>query len=169
MSAALARRGLGLVFGGGGIGLMGVLATAALAAGIEVIGVMPRALMTKEIAHDGVKDIRLVGSMHERKALMAELADAFIAIPGGYGTLEEFCEMVTWAQLGLHRKPCGLLNVNGYYRHFLAQLDHLVTEGFLSQVNRSLVLEHTDPGFLLDLLAAYRSPIAAQWMDLGAS
>ena len=169
MGTALARLGLGLVFGGGGIGLMGVLATSALAAGIEVIGVIPRGLLTKEIAHDGVKDLRVVGSMHERKALMAELADAFIAIPGGYGTLEEFCEVVTWAQLGLHRKPCGLLNVNGYYRHFLAQLDHLVAEGFLSPVNRGLVLEHADPKSLLDLLAGYRSPIAAQWLDLSTS
>ena len=165
MGTALARLGLGLVFGGGGIGLMGVLATSALAAGVEVIGVIPRGLMTKEIAHEGVKDLRVVGSMHERKALMAELADAFIAIPGGYGTLEEFCEVVTWAQLGLHGKPCGLLNVNGYYRHFLAQLDHLVAEGFLNPVNRSLVLEHPEPAGLLALLEAYHSPVIDRWID----
>jgi uncharacterized protein (TIGR00730 family) len=165
LGGTLVRRGLGLVFGGGSVGLMGVLATAMLQAGGEVIGVIPRALMAKEIAHAGVTDIRVVASMHERKALMAELGDAFLALPGGYGTLEEFCEVLTWAQLGLHRKPCGLLNVNGYYNLLSAQLDHFVTEGFLSPLNRSLVLEDHDPERLLDLLAGFRSPIAQQWMD----
>jgi uncharacterized protein (TIGR00730 family) len=164
LGVTLARRGLGLVFGGGSIGLMGILATAMLQAGGEVIGVIPRALMAKEIAHAGVTDMRVVGSMHERKALMVELADAFVALPGGYGTLEEFCEVLTWAQLGLHRKPCGLLNVNGYYNLFSAQLDHFVTEGFLTALNRSLVLEHHDPEQLLHLLATFRPPIVQQWM-----
>lgn len=162
MGVALADRGLGLVFGGGSIGLMGVLADAALAAGADVIGVIPQALMTKEIAHQGVSDLRVVGSMHERKALMADLSDGFVALPGGYGTLEEFCEVVTWSQLGLHRKPCGLLNINGYYRLLLAQLDHLVAEGFLSPLNRSLVLEHSEPDPLLDLLESFRSPVITQ-------
>jgi uncharacterized protein (TIGR00730 family) len=167
MGATVARRGLGLVFGGGGIGLMGILATAALAEGGEVIGVIPRGLMTKEVAHEAVRDLRVVGSMHERKAIMAELSDAFVAMPGGYGTLEEFCEMLTWAQLGLHGKPCGLFNVNGYYQHFLAQLDHQVAEGFLSPAVRFLVLEHRDPERLLDLLASYRSPVSEKWIDRG--
>lgn len=167
MGRLIARRGLGLVFGGGGIGLMGVLATAALAKGGEVIGVIPRGLLTKEVAHEGVKDLRVVASMHERKALMADLADAFVAMPGGYGTLEEFCEMLTWAQLGLHGKPCGLLNAGGFYRHFLAQLDHQVAEGFLNPATRSLVLEHEDPDRLLDLLAAYRSPVREKWIERG--
>ena len=162
LAAALVRRGCGLIYGGGGIGLMGVLATAMLEAGGDVTGIIPRGLMVNEIAHSGVTDLRVVGSMHERKALMAELADGFIALPGGYGTLEEFCEVVTWAQLGLHRKPCGLLNVNGYYGHLLGHLDHLVIEGFLSSQNRSLVLEHHDPDHLLDLLASYRSPVTAK-------
>jgi uncharacterized protein (TIGR00730 family) len=165
MGVALARRGLGLVFGGGGIGLMGALATAALAEGVEVTGVIPRGLMRKEIAHSGVRDLRVVTSMHERKALMAELADAVVALPGGYGTLEEFCEMVTWAQLGLHQKPCGILNVNGYFQPLLDQLDRLVRDGFLNPVNRSLVLEHPDPHGLLDLLEAYRCPITERWID----
>jgi len=162
MAAALVRRGCGLVYGGGGIGLMGVLATAMLEAGGDVTGVIPRGLMVNEIAHPDVTDLRVVGSMHERKALMGELSDAFIALPGGYGTLEEFFEVVTWAQLGLHRKPCGLLNINGYYRRLLGQLDHLVNEGFLNAQNRSLVLEHDDPDHLLDLLASYRSPVTAK-------
>jgi uncharacterized protein (TIGR00730 family) len=166
LGAALARRGLGLVFGGGGIGLMGALATAALVEGVDVTGVIPRGLMRKEIAHDGVRDLRVVASMHERKALMADLADAFVALPGGYGTLEEFCEMVTWAQLGLHRKPCGLLNVNGYYQPLLDQLDRQVRDGFLSPLNRSLVLEHQEPAGLLDLLDAYRCPVTERWIDL---
>jgi uncharacterized protein (TIGR00730 family) len=165
MGTTLAERGLGLVFGGGGIGLMRVLASAALAGGAEVIGVIPRGLMTKEIAHDKVRDLRIVGSMHERKALMSDLADAFVALPGGYGTLEEFCEVLTWAQLGLHRKPCGLLNVNGFYEPFLRQLDRQVSEGFLSPLNRSLVVDHQEPSHLLDLLASYQSPVTEQWID----
>src|ERR671931_564342 len=117
---ALARRGIGLVYGGGRVGLMGVVADAVLKEGGEVIGVIPEALTTREVAHQGLDDLRVVGSMHERKALMAELANAFIALPGGYGTLEEFCEVLTWAQLGLHRKPCGILNVEGFYDSLLS-------------------------------------------------
>jgi uncharacterized protein (TIGR00730 family) len=164
MGVALVKRGLGLVYGGGGVGLMKVLADAVLAAGGEVIGIMPKALMTKEIAHAGLTDLRVVHSMHERKALMADLCDAFVALPGGYGTLEEFCEVVTWAQLEIHRKPCGLLNVEGYYDHLHALFDHLVHEGFLSAANRSLVLEAQDPDALLDALTSYRTPMTEPWM-----
>src|SRR5512146_155412 len=119
LGVILAERKLGLVYGGGKVGLMGKLADAVLGAGGEVIGVIPQKLMRKEIAHAGLTDLRVVNSMHERKAMMAELSDAFIAMPGGFGTFEEFCEMVTWAQLGVHRKPCGLLNIEGYYDHLL--------------------------------------------------
>ncbi len=159
MGAALVRRGLGLVYGGGGIGLMKVLADAVLDQGGEVIGVIPKSLTTKEVAHGRVTDLRIVSSMHERKALMADLADAFVALPGAYGTLDEFCEMLTWGQLGLHQKPCGLLNVDGFYDHLLAHFDRLVTEGFLSPVYRSLVHESHEPENLLDTLSNYQPPI----------
>lgn len=165
MGAALARRRIGLVYGGGRVGLMGVVADAVMAGGGEVIGVIPEALVAKEVAHEGLPDLRVVGSMHERKALMAELADAFVALPGGYGTLEEFCEVVTWAQLGLHRKPCGLLNVGGFYDRLLALFDHAVAEHFVRPAHRSLVLEEHDPEHLLDLLASYRPPALEKWLD----
>ena len=165
MGAALARRRLGLVFGGGRVGLMGVVADAALAAGGEVIGVIPEALVAKELAHNGLSDLRVVGSMHERKALMAELADAFVALPGGYGTFEEFCEVATWAQLGFHRKPCGLLNVDGFYNSLLTFFDHAVTEGFVRPGHRALVLEERDPERLLDLLARYQPPALEKWIE----
>ncbi len=165
MGHALTKRRLGLVYGGGGIGLMKVLADAVLDTGGDVIGVIPKSLTTKEIAHDRVTDLRIVASMHERKALMADLADAFIALPGGYGTLEEFCEVVTWAQLGIHRKPCGILNVEGFYDHFLEHLDKKVKEGFLSPLNRSLVIEGNTPDRLLDTLASYVSPVHQNWMS----
>lgn len=165
MGAALARRRIGLVYDGGRVGLMGVVADAVLAGGGEVIGVIPEALVAKEVAHEGLPDLRVVGSMHERKALMAELADAFVALPGGYGTLEEFCEVVTWAQLGLHRKPCGLLNVGGFYDRLLALFDHAVAEHFVRPAHRSLVLEERDPEHLLDLLASYRRPALEKWLD----
>jgi hypothetical protein len=165
MGAALARRRIGLVFGGGRIGLMGVVADAVLAAGGEVIGVIPEALVAKELAHNGLSDLRVVGSMHERKALMAELADAFVALPGGYGTFEEFCEVVTWAQLGFHRKPCGLLNVVGFYEPLLAFFDHAVAEGFVRPGHRALVLEERDPEHLLDLMARYQPPALEKWIE----
>ena len=127
----LVAEGIGVVYGGGQVGLMGVLADAALAEGGEVIGVIPQALVDREIAHRGLTDLRVVGSMHERKALMAELSDAFVALPGGLGTLEELFEVYTWAQLGLHRKPCGLLDVEGYYAGIAAFLEHAVEERFV--------------------------------------
>ena len=165
VGGALARRGCGLVYGGGCIGLMGIVADAVLAHGGEVIGVIPEALVAKELAHRGLTELRVVGSMHERKASMADLADAFIALPGGYGSFEEFCEMLTWAQLGLHRKPCGLLNVDGYYDSLLALFDRAVTERFVRPVHRALVLEDRDPDRLLDRLAAYQAPTLEKWID----
>ena len=165
MGAALTRRRIGLVFGGGRVGLMGVLADAVLAAGGEVTGVIPEALVAKELAHNGLSDLRVVGSMHERKALMAELADAFVALPGGYGTFEEFCEVVTWTQLGFHRKPCGLLNVDGFYEPLLAFFDHAVAEGFVRPGHRALVLEERDPERLLDLLSRYQPPALEKWIE----
>jgi uncharacterized protein (TIGR00730 family) len=165
LGRVLAHREIGLVYGGGRVGLMGVLADTVMAAGGEVVGVIPEAMVSKEVAHQGLSDLRVVGSMHERKALMAELADAFVALPGGFGTFEEFCEIVTWAQLGLHRKPCGLLNVEDYYDRLLALFDHAVAEQFVRPMHRALVLEERDPERLLRLLAAYRAPELAQWID----
>ncbi len=164
MGEALARRGIGLVYGGGGIGLMGVLADAALSAGGEVIGVIPEALVVREVAHGGLTDLRVVASMHERKALMAELADAFVALPGGFGTLEEFCEALTWAQLGIHRKPCGLLNVEGFFDPLLSLFDHAVRERFVSPDHRSLVVVEDDPDRLLDALKYWEPPALERWM-----
>jgi len=161
----LAERGIGLVYGGSHLGLMGTVADAVLAAGGAVTGVIPRMLVEKEAAHRQLADLRVVGSMHERKALMAELADGFIAMPGGFGTLEEFCEMLTWAQLGVHRKPCGLLNVEGFYDPLLALLDHAVRERFLKPVNRDLLLAETVPETLLDRMARVPPPLVDKWLD----
>ena len=160
----LAERKIELVYGGGNIGLMGVLADAALEAGGRVIGVIPESLMAKEVGHQGLTELRVVGSMHERKALMADLADGFIALPGGYGTFEEFCEVVTWSQLGLHAKPCGVLNVEGYYDPLLALFDHAVKEGFLRGDNRTLVLEERDPRALLEKMSEFRAPAVGKWI-----
>jgi len=154
----IARRGLRLVYGGGRVGLMGVVADAALAAGGEVVGVIPRALHEKEIAHLGLTELRIVGSMHARKAMMAEFADGFLALPGGYGTLEELFETLTWAQLGLHRKPCGLLDVAGYYAGLHTFFDHALAEAFVRPEHRRLVLTDDDPERLLDRMAAYEPP-----------
>ena len=150
----LATRQIGLVFGGGGIGLMGHVADAILAAGGHAIGVIPDALLAREIGHRGLPDLRVVHSMHERKALMADLADAFVALPGGFGTFEEFCEAITWTQLGLHRKRCGLLNVGGFYDPLLALFDGGVKSGFISRASRDIVFASDDPKELLDRLAA---------------
>jgi uncharacterized protein (TIGR00730 family) len=161
----LAARGVGLVYGGARVGLMGGLADAALAAGGEVVGVIPKALVAKEVAHTGLSDLRVVGSMHERKALMADLADAFIAMPGGWGTLEEFFEVLTWSQLGLHRKPCGLLNTRGYFDGLLAFLAHTVSEGFVRpEYGRTLTVAAT-PLDLLDRLASSTPPVIEKWLD----
>jgi len=156
LGRTLAERGLGIVFGGGKVGLMGVLADAALAAGGEAIGVIPEALVAREIGHSGLTKLHVVRSMHERKTLMADLASAFIALPGGYGTFEEFFEAVTWTQLGIHQKPCGLLNVGGYYDTLLALLARAVGDGFIREANRALVLDAPDVPRLLAKLEAFR-------------
>ncbi len=165
LGALLARRGLGLVYGGGRVGLMGAIADAALAAGGSVIGVIPEALVKMEVAHHGLTELRVVKSMHERKALMVDLADAFIALPGGYGTLEEFCEVLTWAQLGLHNKPHGLLNTCGYYDSLLGFLDHAVAANFIRPAHRQLVHTADQPEPLLDLLAQAHPPHLHKWLD----
>jgi uncharacterized protein (TIGR00730 family) len=162
----LAQRGLTLVYGGARVGTMGQLAQAALDAGGHVIGVIPRALVESEVAHSGLPDLRVVDSMHERKALMADLSDAFIALPGGLGTIEEFFEVLCWAQLGLHAKPCGLLNVGGYYDRLTAFLDHSVEEQFVRATHRALVQVEQDAEVLLDAFNRYRAPRAdkAEWI-----
>jgi hypothetical protein len=166
LARTLAERGLGVVYGGAPVGLMGVVADTALEAGAEVIGVIPQGLVDREIAHTGLTDLRVVTSMHERKAQMAELADAFVALPGGLGTLEELFEVATWSQLGLHVKPCGLLNVRGYYDGLAGMLDHAVTERFLRPENRAIVLVESEPDTMLDALAAWRPPANVdKWID----
>jgi uncharacterized protein (TIGR00730 family) len=152
LAGFLAEQRIGIVYGGSNRGMMGIVADTALAAGGEVIGVIPESLMGKEVAHTGLSDLRIVNSMHERKALMADLADAFIAMPGGYGTLDEFCEILTWAQLGLHTKPCGLLNVAGFFDPLLAAFDHAVAEQFLNPAHRQLVISDPDPESLVTRL-----------------
>jgi uncharacterized protein (TIGR00730 family) len=164
LGALLAARKIGLVYGGGRVGLMGALADAVLEAGGEAIGVIPRALVEKEVGHRGLTELRIVSSMHERKAQMMDLADAFMALPGGYGTLEEFFEVVTWLQLGLHRKPCGLLNTDGYYSSLIALLHHAQSEGFLHPVHLSLVLADSDPDRLLELLLTSPVPHLDKWL-----
>jgi uncharacterized protein (TIGR00730 family) len=158
LGALLARRGLGLVYGGGNVGLMGIVADAAMAAGGEVIGIIPEALMRLEVGHRNVSELRVVGSMHERKAMMADLADAFIALPGGIGTMEEIFEVWTWGQLGLHAKPAGFLDVAGFYGHLNAFLDHMTAEGFLKPRHRDMVAVSGDAAALLDGFATYEAP-----------
>ena len=162
----LAARGLRLVYGGGQVGLMGALASAADAAGGEVVGIIPRALLVREAGIGATDDLRIVGSMHERKALMAELSDGFIALPGGYGTLEELCEMITWAQLGIHGKPCGLLDVEGYFSPLIAQFDLAVEAGFVRAEHRRLILAERDPERLLALMESYVAPPTMRWIDV---
>ena len=165
LGRALVEAGVTLVYGGGRVGLMGVLADTVLDSGGEAIGVIPKPLVRREVAHTGLSDLRVVGSMHERKALMSELSEGFVALPGGIGTLEEFFEVLSWAQLGVHGKPCGLLNVGGYYDPLLAFLDHVVARGFLSEEHRSLVLVEAEPKPLLEAFARYRGPEVVERMD----
>jgi uncharacterized protein (TIGR00730 family) len=166
LGAELAARGIGLVYGGGKVGLMGVIADTVLAAGGEAIGVMPQALIDREIGHPGLTELKVVHSMHERKALMAELGDAFVALPGGIGTLEELIEVYTWSQLGIHDKACGVLNVRGYYDGLATLLDHAVAEGFLRAQHRAVLSFAEDPAHLLDALAAYEPPRVGKWLEL---
>jgi len=165
LGGLLARRAVRLVYGGARVGLMRELADAVLHAGGEVTGVIPESLRAREVAHTDLRDLRIVGSMHERKALMSDLADGFLAIPGGAGTLEEFFEVWTWAQLGIHRKPCGLLNVHGYFDGLLTFLDHAVSERFLRLEHRAMVLVDDDAERLMERFIAYRAPDVEKWID----
>jgi uncharacterized protein (TIGR00730 family) len=166
LAAELARRGLGLVYGGGSVGLMGVLADTALAQGVEVIGVIPGPLATRELAHSGLSDLRVVGSMHERKATMASLVDGFVALPGGLGTLEETLEVLTWSQLGIHEKPVGLLNVAGYFDPLRTLLTRAMAEGFVRREYLDLLLSADTPAVLLDAFVAWRPPpLIRAWLS----
>lgn len=165
MGALLAARGHGVVYGGAQVGLMGVLADAVLAGGGEVVGVIPGHLTATEIAHSGLTELRVVDSMHERKMVMSELSDGVVALPGAFGTLDELFEMLTWAQLGLHRKPCGLLNVAGYFDALLAFLDHAVEREFLLPEHRAMLLAESDGAVLLDRMAAHVPPVVEKWSD----
>jgi uncharacterized protein (TIGR00730 family) len=160
----LCRRGIELVYGGGNVGLMGVLANACLNEGGRVIGVIPQALADRELAHTGLTELHIVGSMHERKSLMADLSDAFVSLPGGYGTWEEFFEVLTWSQLGIQRKACGVLNVDGYYDPLLAMADKALSEGFIRPVHRDSLLSDADPERLLDQLGNYSVPAIDKWI-----
>jgi uncharacterized protein (TIGR00730 family) len=164
LGRALAARGLGLVYGGGAVGLMGVVAEAAMAAGAEVIGIIPAGLLRREVGLRSVPDLRVVETMHERKALMAELSDGFLALPGGYGTLEEAVETLTWLQLGIHGKGIVFLDTLGYWARLLAVFDQMAGEGFLSAQNRALALRAETPEAALDALAAFRPPPVPRWL-----
>jgi uncharacterized protein (TIGR00730 family) len=165
LAVTLVERGTAIVYGGAAVGAMGVLADAALAAGGEVVGVIPRRLLTAEIAHAGLADLRVVETMHERKAAMVELADGFVALPGGLGTLDELAEVATWSQLGLHRKPIGLLDPTGYFDLLLRFLDHAVDERFLRAEHRGLLLRDAAPGPLLDAMAGWEPAVVGKWVD----
>ena len=165
LARALVRRNIEVVYGGASVGTMGVLANTVLAEGGHVIGIIPQSIVDMEVVHRGVSDLRVVTSMHERKALMAELSDGFIALPGGLGTLDEVFEILTWGQLGLHRKPCGLLNIRDYYRGLIDFLDHAVAERFIAAVHRAMLLVEEEPERLLEQFEHYRAPAVAQWVD----
>jgi uncharacterized protein (TIGR00730 family) len=158
------ERGVELVYGGGNIGLMGVLADTILARGGRAIGVIPNALVAREVGHAGLTELHVVDSMHERKAMMSDLSDGFIALPGGFGTLEEFCEVVTWSQLGIQSKPCGLLNIENYYAPLLELFNHAVREGFVREENRRLVLDDLDPVRLLEKMEEFRPEPVEKWI-----
>jgi uncharacterized protein (TIGR00730 family) len=169
LATLIAGRGMTLVYGGGNVGLMGIAANAALEAGGEVIGVIPADIADKEVGHNGLTQLHVVDSMHERKMRMAKLSDGIIALPGGLGTLEELFEMLTWSQLGFHNKPIGLVNVAGYYDLLLAFLDHMVVERFVKPEHRDLLLMERDPEQLLDRMAVYQPPKTDKWLDLDRS
>ena len=165
VGAFLAKNNIELVYGGGRVGLMGAIADTVLAGGGTVIGVIPESLAIKEVAHQNTTELHIVDSMHERKALMAEFADGFIALPGGFGTFEEFCEIVTWAQLGIHRKPCALLNVGGFYDNLIAMFDFSASQNFMRAEHRELVLIENDIEKLYELMVNYRPPFIEKWLD----
>ncbi|MCG8567800.1 MAG: TIGR00730 family Rossman fold protein [Desulfobacterales bacterium] len=165
LAQTLVDHDLGLVYGGAKIGIMGTIADTVLEKGGEVIGVMPQSLVDREVAHPGLTRLEVVSSMHERKALMAKLSDGFIALPGGIGTLEEIFEVLTWAQLGFHRKPCGLLNVKGYYDHLTTFLDHVTEEGFVQPVHRAILMSESDPQTLITAFKDYQAPLTTtKWL-----
>ena len=164
LGKALCNRDIGLVYGGAAIGVMGAVADAVLEAGGRAIGVIPKSLAVKEVAHDGLSELHVVESMHERKAMMAELSDGFIALPGGWGTLEEIFEILTWAQLGFHEKPCGLLNVEAYYNGLIGFLENAFEQQFVSDLYRPMLMTANEPVVLLDQFAAYRAPKVRKWM-----
>lgn len=164
LGRALAERGIKLVYGGASVGIMGVLADAVLEHGGQAVGVIPEALVKKEVAHHHLSELHVTGSMHERKMLMAELSEGFIALPGGIGTLEEIFEIWTWAQLGFHKKPFGMLNIDGYYDSLITFLDHTVAEQFVKQPHRSMLMVETDPETLLDRLSCYMAPDVEKWI-----
>lgn len=164
LGRALAERGIELVYGGGHVGLMGLVADAVIDAGGKAIGVIPQALVDRELAHGRLTELHVVNSMHERKALMSELSDAFIALPGGFGTLEEFAEILTWSLLGFQKKPSGLLNVDGYYDSLITFFDNAVEKGFISPTHRSLVLVSADPTQMLEQIDAFRHPGEEKWL-----
>jgi len=161
----LAARGYELVYGGAKIGLMGVIADAVLSKGGQVTGVIPADLASKEIAHQGLSELKIVASMHERKLVMSELSSAIVALPGGLGTLEELFEMLTWAQLGIHKKPCGILNVRGYFDQLLGFLDHAESQRFIASDHRNMLLSQSSPRALLDLIDSYSPPAVEKWLD----
>jgi uncharacterized protein (TIGR00730 family) len=165
LALALARRNIRLVYGGGRVGIMGALADAALAAGCSVTGVIPRALAVKEVAHEGLSELIVTESMHQRKTTMAERSDACIALPGGIGTLEELFEAWTWTQLGFQRKPCGLLNVAGYFDGLIAFIEHSVAEGYLKESHRDILLVDIDPTTLIDRLESFEPPAFPKWLS----
>lgn len=169
LGRTLVERGLGLVYGGARVGLMGVVSDTVLASRGDVTGVIPSALVAKEVAHNGLADLRVVASMHERKAVMADLADGFIALPGGWGTLDEFFEILTWGQLGLHRKPCGVLNVNGYFDGLLSFVEHSIQQGFVRREHHSMILVASSPDALLDRFATYEAPVFEKWVEVRSS
>ena len=165
LAQALVRKNIGLVYGGASIGIMGKVADEVLALGGEVLGVIPKALAHKEVAHHHLTQLRVTESMHERKMLMAELSDGFIALPGGIGTFEELFEIWTWAQLGFHHKPIGLLNISGYYDHLIQFLDHVLAEQFVKQETRDLLMVESDPDVLLDRFINYQAPPVIEWLS----
>lgn len=167
LGETLARRDIAMVYGGGRVGLMGIVADAVMNAGGTVIGVIPRDLMNKELGHTGISQLRVTATMHERKAAMEQEADGFIALPGGYGTLDEFCEILTWAQLGIHRKPCAVLDTKaGFFTHLLAFFDDAVDAGFVRAEHRDMIVAGTDPDDVIDRMAAYTPAIKDKWIDL---
>ncbi len=165
----IARRGWRLVYGGSQVGLMGVVADAALGQGGEVVGVIPEALMNKELGHHGLSELHVVASMHERKQMMSELSDGVVALPGGMGTLEELCEMLTWAQLGFHTKACGILNVDGYYDQLMAFFDHALKEEYVRPEHRGILLSDSQPAALLDAMRVYTPPAVEKWITRESS